>query len=101
MIRHIVMWKLDNSYSTTEKQSYIDSFAEKLLNLEGKIPELKGISVHLNSKEAAAANYDLMLDTSFESIEGLNAYQVHPDHVEVVEYSKTFKKERACVDFEG
>lgn len=99
MIKHIVMWKIDNGYSIDEKEGLIETFSKKLMGLEGAIPELKSISVHRNSTEAAESNFDLLLETTFESIDDLNTYQVHPIHQEVVKFGKSFKKERACVDF--
>jgi hypothetical protein len=100
MLKHIIMWKLDKSYSHTEKLIFIKEFSQRLLQLRGRIPQLKSISVHTNSAEASDSNYDLLLDTSFENIDDLNAYASHPDHLAVAEYSKKFKKTRSCVDYE-
>lgn len=94
------MWKFDESYSTEEIKKFTNEFSERLLQLKGKIDQLKTISVHSNLPEAPSSNYDLMLDTSFDSIEDLNTYANHPDHVAVVEFSKPFRKVRSCVDFE-
>ena len=94
------MWKLDESYSTEEKKQFINKFSEQLLQLNGKIDQLKSISLHSNSPEAPASNYDLLLDTSFESIEDLEIYANHPEHIAVLGFSKSYKKERSCVDFE-
>lgn len=93
------MWKVDESYSSSEKQEFIDTFTSKLNDLDGKIDELKSISVHSNSAEAPDTNYDLLLDTTFDSIADLQAYAVHPTHMKVVEYAKQFKLQRSCVDF--
>jgi hypothetical protein len=100
MIRHILMWKLDDSYTAEEKKKFIEKFSSRLLALNGKIEQLKSISVHENAAQAPSANYDMLLDTSFNSIEDLKSYAVHPEHVEVVEWSKPYKKERSCVDYE-
>jgi hypothetical protein len=100
MIKHIVLWKLDDGYSFTEKDNILKTFTEKLMGLSGKIDELKSLAVHLNSKEAASANYDILLETTFNSFVDLDAYQVHPEHQKVVEYVKSLKRQRACIDFE-
>ncbi len=100
MIRHIVMWKLDAAYSIQEKSNLLKEFTAKLDSLFGKIQELKSISTHLNSEQANQSNYDLMLETAFDTIEGLNAYQTHPEHLKVVEFVKTLKTQRACIDYE-
>lgn len=100
MVRHIVMWKLDESYTNEEKSNFITEFSSKLLSLDGKISELKAISVNSNSPDAPAANYDLVLDTTFNNIDDLKAYAVHPEHVKVVEFAKQFKLQRSCVDYD-
>jgi hypothetical protein len=100
MIKHIVLWKLDTSYSESEKTAILKTFKEKLLGLERKIPELKSITVNFNSKDASADNFDIMLETDFTGMNDLNTYQVHPEHLKVVEYVKSLKRERACLDFE-
>lgn len=100
MIKHIVLWKLDDSYTISEKDSLLKEFSQKLMALSGKIDELKSIKVYLNSKEAASANFDIMLETTFDSFVDLDAYQAHPEHQKVVEYVKSLKRQRACIDFE-
>ncbi len=100
MIKHIVMWKLDESYTAEEKKKLAGNFRQKLLQLEGKIPELKNIAVYLNSDMADTSNYDILLDTTFDSIGDLKAYSVHPEHLKVVDFAGTFKKVRSCVDYE-
>jgi hypothetical protein len=100
MIKHIVLWKLDESYSFEEKQNILEIFSDKLFNLVGKIEELKSLSVHLNSKEASSSNYDIMLETTFNSFIDLDTYQIHPEHQKVVEYVKSLKRQRACIDYE-
>lgn len=100
MIKHLVSWKLDDSYSESEKETVKKEVKFRLLGLEGQIEGLKKIQVFFNSPEAPAANYDILLDTEFESIDGLNAYQVHPKHVEVVQFVKTLKLQRSCIDYE-
>ena len=36
----------------------------------------------------------------FDDMEGLNAYQVHPKHVEFGGFIKKVREARACIDFE-
>lgn len=100
MIRHIVLWKLDESYSKAEKQKKAEAFGKKLINLTGIIPEIKDFSVSYNSLAAPDTNHDLVLDSTFSSWEELRNYQNHPEHVAVVEFGKSIKKQRACIDFE-
>lgn len=100
MIKHIVMWKLDDGYSAKEKEKITEEFKQRLIQLDGKIPQLQKVAVHLNSEEADKSNFDILLDTLFYSIEDLNAYAIHPEHLKVVEFASTFKKVRSCIDYE-
>ena len=100
MIRHIVLWKLDSEYSGTEKANIMTQLKTMLLDLKPKIHELKSIEVWFNSEKAGAANFDVMLDTSFGNMDDLDKYRIHPDHLKVAEYLKTLKLQRASIDFE-
>jgi hypothetical protein len=100
MIRHIVLWKLDQTYSFEEKEAIKENLKEKLLNLKKEIKVLRSIDVHFNSAEAPDDNYDIMLDSLFGSINDLNAYQGHPAHIRVAEYVKTLRKQRTAIDYE-
>jgi hypothetical protein len=100
MIKHIVLWKLDSSYSPADKEEILKIFKAKLLGLKGKVPQIQSLEVYLNSKQADATNYDIMLETGFNTINDLNDYQVHPNHLIVVEYVKTLKRQRTCIDYE-
>jgi len=100
MIRHIVLWKLDNSYSTEEKAEIKKQLNSKLLHLNGKIDQLSYLEVSFNSEIANQTNFDIMLDSAFESMENLQIYQEHPEHVKVRDYIKTLKLNRAAIDYE-
>jgi hypothetical protein len=99
MIKHIVLWKLDELYSESEKIKIRKEFHDKLFSLKNDIPVLVNIEVYMNSEKASATNYDIMLDTVFNTFDDLNTYQVHPAHVKVVEYVKSLRLQRAAIDF--
>lgn len=100
MIRHLVLWKLDTSYSSEEKAMIKKQLKDMLLHLQVKIDKLKTIEVNFNSENAAASNYDIMLDTSFESFNDLKIYQENAEHLKVVEYIKTIQLQRTAIDYE-
>lgn len=83
MIKHIVLWKLDDSYSDAEKEAVKNALRKKLLDLKDEIEVLIHIEVYLNSPEASPNNYDILLDTIFNSLEDLATYQAHPSHQKV------------------
>lgn len=96
MITHIVFFRLkDNSEQGLAKTQAV------LENMKGKIAELKHIEVGVNVV-ASPRNYDLALVTKFASLADLDAYQVHPVHVEVLGYMKEALREPSvAVDYEA
>lgn len=95
MITHIVLFKLkDNSTENIEKARDI------LIDMEGKIRELKDIEVGIDVTHSDRS-YDMALITKFDNVEDLEAYQVHPVHVEVAEYILSVRESTVTVDFES
>lgn len=100
MVKHVVLWKLDARYSDKEKEIIRSEFRQKLLRLKDQITVLLNIEVYLKSEQASESNFDIMLDTVFNSLDDLNTYQLHPSHIKVVEYVKSLKLQRAAIDFQ-
>jgi hypothetical protein len=99
MINHVVLFKLKKYESESEKQNVIGSIEDALLGLLGKIDELKFIEVGVNY-ELASKSYDVCLVTHFETVEHLDSYRIHPEHLQVAELIGQHAVERAAVDFE-
>jgi hypothetical protein len=100
MIRHIVLWKLDSSYSNDEKKEIKKQLKDKLTHLLGVINQLSFLEVNFNAEKALESNFDIMLNSSFESFEDLQIYQDHPEHIKVGAYIKSLKVQRAAIDYE-
>ena len=81
MIKHICMFKMKETANGKSGYENALDMAARLEGFEQKIESLKKIEVKVNSKEAPDSNYELVLICDFEDIDGLNAYQVHPEHV--------------------
>ena len=99
MTRHIVMWKLPESVSAETKKNTLKTMKDKLLSMQGKIEVLKSIEVSLNLEEVNASNYDIILETEFESQKDIATYLSHPVHQEVAVYIKSLDLQRAAIDF--
>ena len=97
MINHVVLFKL-REFSDEEKIEVIAELKNKLLALKDKIAELKYIEVGENY-ELESKGYDLALITHFNSVEDLDKYRVHPEHLKVVERVGQTTVARAAVDF--
>lgn len=99
MVKHIILWKLKDEFSTEEKQKIKENAKSNLESLKGKIEGLIDITVNINGLETS--NADMMLDSSFESFEALKAYSVNPNHVEVANtFVRPFTATRSCLDFQ-
>ena len=99
MIKHIVMFK----FKATEEMSEYDNALEAKKRFEDvikNVKELKKGELVINSADAPESNYTIALICDFDDIEGLNAYQVHPAHVEFAKFIGTVKTDRACIDYE-
>lgn len=98
MVKHMILWKIDDKFSNEEKQKIVDDAKRELENLKGKVPGL--LEIKVQTEKLPSSNADMMLDTTLESTEALNAYQVHPDHVAVANaFVRPFTSERLCLDF--
>jgi hypothetical protein len=98
MIHHLVMWKLNGGDAAT-----IDAQAAEITlaleGLGGVVPTIREFIVGRNIVDTEAS-YDLALQSTFESVEDLQAYQVHPAHVAVAELIGGLAATRSVVDFE-
>lgn len=100
MIKHIVMWKLqDEAEGKTKKENAL-IIKEKLEALVGVIDEIKYLEVGININEEDSMAYDACLITEFEDFDALNRYQVNPEHKKVSSFVRGVCVTRTIVDFE-
>ncbi len=99
MVRHIILWQLKDEYSGAKCDEIKKGIKEGLEGLKGRIPGLIDIKVFTNG--LSSSNADVMLESSFESVEALKGYSGHPEHVAVADSAvRPFTKSRVCLDFE-
>lgn len=98
MIRHVVSWKLaaEDAEVRTEQAAEV---ARRLNALQGVVPELRAVSAGANVAHPDV-NWDVTLVADVDSLDALEAYQVHPAHTEVGAYIKSVVASRVAVDFE-
>lgn len=97
MVKHIVLFKLIPMASEAEKSAKMMEIKTGLEALSGIVSCLRSIEVGLNDNPAEA--YDIALITTFDNMDDMRAYAVHPAHLEVLKVIGAVKEERACVDF--
>lgn len=99
MIKHIVFWKLAEEAlggSKLENAARIKQLAEGLVDT---VPFVRELEVGLDIEGSPAA-WDVVLYSTFDSVDDLAEYQVHPAHQEVAAIVKQLTVERAVVDYE-
>lgn len=99
MVKHIVMFKLKDTESKTAYENALEA-KERFNDVIENVKELKKGEIVINSKDADQSNYTISLLCDFETIDDLNAYQVHPAHVAFGKFIGTVKTDRACIDYE-
>ena len=95
MITHIVTFKF-----TDRSAAHLTECKAKLDGLLGVVPSLRSMVVGINVVESPRA-HDLGLIATFDDLDGLQAYQVHPAHEAVATYLRSASETIAAVDFES
>lgn len=99
MIRHIVMFKLKEFAAPADKAAKMQEIKTSLEALADKIDVLRMIRVDFNVNPAET--WDIILTTELNTLEDVNAYANHPEHVAVAKgIIGPVKADRACVDYE-
>lgn len=100
MVKHIILWQLNDDLSDNEKLSVKAGIKDGLESLQGKIPGLLDIKVETVGLQSS--NADVMLYSVFETENALKGYAVHPEHVAVANGKvRPYTKTRLCLDFEA
>jgi len=94
MLVHIVMFK----FKEENKKANIIQAKQMLENLMGVVPSLRSIDVGVNFVEADRA-MDLSIITVFEGKVGLDAYDVHSEHLKVVRFIKSVVEYSKASDY--
>ncbi|MFQ5465917.1 MAG: Dabb family protein [Thermodesulfobacteriota bacterium] len=95
MITHIVLFKLKDP--TPEKMEETRKVLERLRD---RVPVLRSLEVGVDVLRKERS-FDVALTAIFDSLDDLEAYQVHPEHRSVVDYINEVSASRAAVDYES
>lgn len=98
MVKHIVLFRLKESLTSAEKTDVMNRFKAAIEALPEKIDFIRDIRVGLNINPDE--QWDICLDSTFDSLDDVKAYAVHPDHVAAAGILKDAKDGRACTDYE-
>ena len=99
MVKHVILWTLKEELSKEEKETVKQEIKAGLEGLAGQIPGLVEVKVRTECLPSSTA--DVMLDTTFDDVESLKAYAVHPKHVAVADSKvRPYTAIRSCMDYE-
>jgi hypothetical protein len=93
------MWKLKEFAEGKNKLENAQIIKRDLEALQDKIKEIRHIEVGININESEQA-YDVVLYSEFNSIEDLNIYQNHQEHLRVAEFVGKVREARVVTDYE-
>lgn len=96
MITHVVLFKFKPETTPAE----IEQLTEGLGALPQQIEEIREFRFGTDVVRSERS-YDLGLVSSFEDLDALQSYQIHPDHQKVVALVKVIASSVVAVDFEG
>ena len=99
MVKHVILWKIDEKYSPSEKNEIRNGAKAQLESLVGQIDGLIELEVRILPLESS--NADMMLDSLFADSDALRGYAHHPAHNAVADkYVRPFTSQRLCIDYE-
>jgi len=96
MLKHIVFMKFKQAVTDRE----ITDLEKGLGGLPGAIPEIRSYEFGRDIIRSERS-YDFCLVSSFEDLESMKRYSVHPDHVVVLNKVRSMCDSVLAVDFEG
>ena len=99
MIRHIVVFKLRDFSSKEEKLMAAETVKSELLALPAKISVIRDFEVGIDVS-GSPASYDLVINSTFDSVADLETYRVHPAHQAFIAFNKNYSIHKANVDYE-
>ncbi len=99
MIRHIVMFKLKEFSTESQKLSAANDVKNRLDELPAKIDVIRKCKTGIDIRRLEWS-YDIILEMDFDTIADLDAYTIHPAHQEFIAFNKEYSIDKVCIDFQ-
>ena len=89
MVKHVILWKLDEKLTDSEKDQVKAGIKEGLEDIT------------VRTEGLPSSNVDVMLDSTFVDAESLKGYATHPKHLAVADGKvRPYTVLRSCMDYE-
>lgn len=98
MVKHIVLFKLKDELTNSEKMAIGEQFKTAIEALPASISVIRKVEVGLNIN--SAETWDIALYSEFDSLDDVKLYAAHPDHVAAASIIASAKESRSCVDYQ-
>ncbi|MBR2595610.1 MAG: Dabb family protein [Solobacterium sp.] len=99
MVKHIILWQLNDDLSPEEKVHAAAAIKDGLERLAGQIEGL--IDIHVTIDPLKTSTHDIMLDCMLKDADALAYYAAHPAHVKVKDGVIAANTHgRVCIDYE-
>lgn len=98
MVKHIVLWNFKEELTKEQRKEASLMMKQKLEAVGEAVPGVVSLEVIIGEKDSCTK--EIALYSVFESEAALQAYQVHPAHVEAGKYVKSVTYGRECFDYE-
>lgn len=100
MVRHIVMWTLENEYSEEARQKILVEAKAGLESLKGQITGLTDLIVV--TEGLAGSNADILMECTFTDKTSYEKYKINHKHIAVTTAKiRPFVSEKICMDYEA
>ena len=97
-IRHIVLFRLKDFAEGCTKAENAFKIKSMLEELPALIPQIKYYEVGINIIESSRAG-DVSLISTFDCMDDLELYRIHPEHIKVVDFIMKVRSESWSVDY--
>lgn len=97
-LKHVVMWKFADEAEGNSKEYNMRYVRESLSALMGVVPELLDMELHRDCLHGDGS-FDMVLICTFEDMDAMQAYQVHPNHMAVRSFIRKVITSRSTVDY--
>jgi hypothetical protein len=98
MVKHIVLFKLRQDISEETRRTVMETFKREIETLPHSIHCIRHIFVGFNIN--TAETWDICLESTFDSLDDVHTYAIHPDHKAAAQHFVPYVEGRACTDFE-